>query len=425
MKKLLILGINTRPFVNSALQLNYETYSSSYYKTLDFKNPHKERHVLKQAPNKSCGFFEKNYSPRKLLDLCEDWINNVNHIILSTGISPNDFNISSQLKKNKKKIIGNKDIENIENKYKFYKKIRNKFLVPLTFKIKDISEALEINTQYPNKEFIIKPLKGSGGYDVELLESLKDSKFETKFSKVKNSYIVQEFQKGKNISSSLLSTKKEAKNIIISENFHNSLFNMNNNNNKKKKNDKNNKNKIKNENKLQNKDYDFRYGGNIVPINKSKYPHILEKIGDISEKIITNFKLIGSNGVDFIIKDEEIYILEINPRFQGTYECVENVLGINLLNAHIKACENELIEMPLFSSYSMKKIIYSQEKIKFENNKHLNNKHIFDLPYNNTIIEKKEPLLTIITHENSISKNKNLMTKIEKEIEIEINKMKI
>ena len=72
MENLLLMGIDTRPMVNSALKLDYKTFSISYFKTVDFKMPYAEKHVLDQESVETCGRFEDNYSPSKLLDLFEE-----------------------------------------------------------------------------------------------------------------------------------------------------------------------------------------------------------------------------------------------------------------------------------------------------------------------------------------------------------------
>ena len=79
-------------------------------------------------------------------------------------------------------------------------------------------------------------------------------------------------------------------------------------------------------------------------------------MADTSEKLIRKFELIGSNGVDFILNKNGLYIIEINPRIQGTFECVQQALGINMLEAHIKACQNEIISIDKAKYYSYKKI---------------------------------------------------------------------
>ena len=221
MEKLLILGINTRAIVNSALKLDYLTFSGSYFSTLDFKVPYLEKHILKQKSGKSCRYFETNYSYEKLLEISKEMMDEVDHIILSTGISPTNFR--GEFKKYKRKIIGNENTNNVEDKYKFYKKIKNKFSTPKTFKLshEDMSEAMEIAKQYDDKEFIIKPLQGSGGYGVKYLNHDRNNEVKAIDSKNQHhnqdlEFIVQEFIHGPNISSSVLGSKNEAKAIINS-----------------------------------------------------------------------------------------------------------------------------------------------------------------------------------------------------------------
>ncbi|MDR2967402.1 MAG: ATP-grasp domain-containing protein [Methanobacteriaceae archaeon] len=409
MEKLLILGINTRAIVNSALKLGYITFSGSYFSTLDFKTPYLEKHILKQINEKSCDYFEKNYSYEKLLEISEEMMNEVDYIVLSTGISPIDF--KGKFKKYKKKIIGNHNTKNVEDKFKFYKKIKNKFLTPKTFKVnyENIYEAMEIAKQHDDKEFIIKPLQGSGGYGVKYLNYRRNNEFKAMnfnsqysnhedsnllnlqnqyFNQKDSDFLVQEFIPGENISSSILGVKNEAKAVINSKMLTEADFGIKNS---------------------------FKYCGNIAPLdinilnlfnNDNRHNPSQKKIlninniNEVSEKLIANFKLLGSNGVDMIINNNSIYIIEINPRFQGTYELVENLLNINLLEAHIKACNNELVNIPKPEGYSIKKIIFSKEKSMIGN---LSFENVYDVPYEGVIIEKNQPLATVIAHENEIN----------------------
>lgn len=416
MEKLLILGINTRAIVNSALKLDYITFSGSYFSTLDFKVPYLEKHILKQKPKKSCQYFENNYSYEKLLEVSKEMMDEVDHIILSTGISPIDF--KNEFKKYKKKIIGNKNTNQVEDKYKFYKKIKNRFLTPETFKLsyENISDAIEIAKQHDDKEFIIKPLQGSGGYGVKYLNYGRENNFKaidlgSQYSDYEDyDFIVQEFIHGPNISSSVLGSENEAKTVINSRMLTEADFGIKNSfkycgnivpldiNTLKKINIDSSYNKF-NE-KIKNKKYMNETSKNQITINTND-------INEISEELIANFKLLGSNGVDMIINNDNIYIIEINPRFQGTYELVENVLNINLLDAHIKACKNELINIPKSKGYSIKKIIYSKEKSIIGN---LAIENVYDIPYERVIIEKNQPLATIITHENQLD---NAINKVE------------
>ena len=165
MEKLLIVGVNTRPLAQSAYELGYEIYSASYFCTSDFNSYHHKKCILKQKPHYSCGYFQESYRPLELRELCSEWIDEIDYIIPYTGISPQNFPSS--------KVIGNKNVENIENKYRLYKKIRKHFNLPETFLLSSLEEAWEINNQNPEKEYLIKPVYGSGGYGIFQLDSLE------------------------------------------------------------------------------------------------------------------------------------------------------------------------------------------------------------------------------------------------------------
>ena len=104
MEKLLLMGINTRILLDSASKLkNYQTYSVSYFSTVDFKKYYSEKHILEQIPGKSCGIFEENFNSKDLLELSQEYMAQVDKIVLSTGISPSDF--KGKYRKYKKKIV--------------------------------------------------------------------------------------------------------------------------------------------------------------------------------------------------------------------------------------------------------------------------------------------------------------------------------
>ncbi|WP_405324950.1 ATP-grasp domain-containing protein [Methanobrevibacter sp.] len=405
MENLLLMGIDTRPMVNSALKLDYKTFSISYFKTVDFKVPYAEKHVLDQESVISCGRFEENYSPEKLLELSKDFLlqnndeNEIDKIVLTTGINAKNF--SGEFKKFRKIVRSNKNTECVENKFKFFNKLKNKFNVPLTFQPSDVWELNEILQQYTNNQFILKPLQGSGGLGIFLLNNESCDELKQVNEICQNisleNYILQEHIEGTNVSSSVLSSHNDRKNLINS--------------------------RLITEHDLGNESYE--YSGNILPLDENSFRmfndnqtnsddgntkninfnELNDEMKNTSEDLIRQFKLIGSNGVDYILdKDGELEVIEINPRFQGTYELVENVLGINLLNAHIQACEGEIIDIPNPSKYSIKKIIYARKQVNIGN---LNIPNVYDIPYEGVKIEKDQPLVTII------SSNEDLKTAID------------
>lgn len=371
MKKLLLIGINTRSMLNSALKLNFEIYSTSYFSTQDTPQIKNQKIILNESADESCGLFEDEFSSEHILDISQDYIDEVDYIIPISGVSPSDF-----AKKDQKKILGNKNVEKIEDKFKFYKEIKNEFLTPATFKVNDIDEANEIMKNCPETQYILKPPQGSGGYNINLLDN--EAQFEINHD---DEFIMQEYVEGINLSSSILANERECKTIMNSRLLTQHDFEKNNS---------------------------YLYVGNILPLDEKTIMTDIENINEInetmkitSEKLGEKFNLIGSNGVDYIYNENGLYVIEINPRIQGTFECIERSLKINMLDAHIKACHGKIIDIPQAHNYSYKKIIYSPCAMRYEK---MNLDNIFDLPHDGSITEKSEPLLTIIDEGKNFEK---------------------
>ena len=130
MEKLLLIGIDTRSMLESALKLDYELYTVSYFSTQDTPQISNQKIILEEKDNISCGNFKQKFNPKQMLDISKDYLDEVDYIIPISGISPSEIE-----KKYQKKIIGTKDVKNIENKYKFYKKIKKEYKTPKTYLI--------------------------------------------------------------------------------------------------------------------------------------------------------------------------------------------------------------------------------------------------------------------------------------------------
>ena len=370
MKKLLLIGIDTRSMLNSALKLNYEIYSTSYFSSSDTPSIENQKIILNEIEDESCGIFEDNFDSRSIIEYSQDFIDEVDFIIPISGISPSDFS-----KRDRKKILGNVNVEDVEDKFRFYKKIKDEFATPMTFRIRDIDEAFEINDNHKDIQFILKPLQGSGGYNINMLNNESDIEIND------DDFIMQEYVKGINLSSSVLSSGDGAKTIVNSRLLTVDDFEKNGS---------------------------FIYVGNILPLTGESAMADVNDIDGINEEMVTTsqilvkkLNLIGSNGVDYILNENGLHVIEVNPRIQGTFECVENAFGINMLDAHIRACQGEIIEMPKPKCYAYKKIIYSPTRMKYSD---VDLDNIHDLPHAGTITEKHEPLLTIIDSDSDFEK---------------------
>jgi len=295
----------------------------------------------------------------------------------------------------------------------------------LKFNDNDIKDDTVLNEEelkeYNNIQFIAKPNHGSGGYNTILLnyeKFIEDNNIKNMIENIINNLgeiLIQEYIEGINLSSSVLSSKTDAKTIMNTRLLTLNDIGFKNN---------------------------YKYCGNILPLDiktiqeftnitipydEIGMKNLNEDMKLLSEEIIKKQNLIGSNGVDLILSskenetnsilDNDIYLIEVNPRFQGTYESIEKVLSINLLEEHINACNGEIIQKLNLKGHCIKEIIYSPNRIKQGN---LEIENLYDISRKNTIIEKDEPLVTIIKECNNIKKGlkeiKNLKNEINKNI---------
>jgi len=143
MENVLVVGVNTRSVACSLKKLGYNIYSADYFGTCDLQNCVTEyKSISKQKAYQSCGYLSENLNTGCLDELAKDFVDTVDFIICLAGASPENYP--------KKKIIGNKNVEDVKNKYKLYKRLKNDFKLPKTFSEdkKLIPEILDLGCGY-------------------------------------------------------------------------------------------------------------------------------------------------------------------------------------------------------------------------------------------------------------------------------------
>jgi predicted ATP-grasp superfamily ATP-dependent carboligase len=80
----------------------------------------------------------------------------------------------------------------------------------------------------------------------------------------------------------------------------------------------------------------FAYRGNIAPWPVST--HVLERLAAVGQVLACSFGLVGLFGVDWVLKDDEPWPVELNPRYTAAVDALELALGSSLLAEHCAAC---------------------------------------------------------------------------------------
>jgi predicted ATP-grasp superfamily ATP-dependent carboligase len=84
----------------------------------------------------------------------------------------------------------------------------------------------------------------------------------------------------------------------------------------------------------------FQYAGSIGPWPVSE--RALATIARIGDAIAGDFGLVGLFGVDMILDGDNVWTLEVNPRYTASVEIVERVTGIHAIAVHAAACASGL-----------------------------------------------------------------------------------
>jgi len=84
----------------------------------------------------------------------------------------------------------------------------------------------------------------------------------------------------------------------------------------------------------------FGFCGSLTP-----FVHPLrDRMIAMAERVAAASGCTGTVGIDFVVGDNSLHAIEINPRFQGTVDTVEAATGISIFDVHVNACRGVLPE---------------------------------------------------------------------------------
>jgi predicted ATP-grasp superfamily ATP-dependent carboligase len=83
-----------------------------------------------------------------------------------------------------------------------------------------------------------------------------------------------------------------------------------------------------------------RYCGSVYPLAADRA--LIDRMSAIAGALTEAFGLVGLNGIDFVLRDGEPYVLEINPRYSASMELIERSGRLSVFEAHVAACGGAL-----------------------------------------------------------------------------------
>ena len=150
----------------------------------------------------------------------------------------------------------------------------------------------------------------------------------------------------------------------------------------------------------------FRYCGNILPLPELRHPEdgklLVEQIRQLAAFVTRTYRLIGLNVIDFILKDNEVYLTEVNPRYSASMELIEKSCGLRLFDIHARAVMYD--ELPVFHpdmicnhrEFMGKAILFAERDAVVKDTAAWHSMGIRDIPASGEPIRKGEPICTML-----------------------------
>jgi hypothetical protein len=370
MRTVLVAGFNTRHICLSARRAGFRVLSLERFG---------DRDLLEIADEVVT--FESEASFSRIKGLVERFAG-YDSLVLGPGFELCEFNVSVPVLNNDARVV-----EKVSDKLwlsEFLEELGVKH--PATWLLEDVSPS---EVRYP---VMLKPRRGAGGVENRLVQNREQLEAAKRYFK---DFIVQEYLEGVTASVSLIASGGEARSIATSEQISGFpwLTNM-----------------------------PYAYCGNITPFHGR---HV-DSMRELAEFVAGELRLVGSNGVDFLITDSGVVLLEVNPRFQGTLETVERAYGVSVFSMHVEAFSGVLPQPTPAKCFAGKAVVFSKKHTLVD--RQLSDSlfncyqrgYASDIPCPGTEIGENEPVVTLLSEgigrDDALEKLKCMSRNVEKRL---------
>ncbi len=153
----------------------------------------------------------------------------------------------------------------------------------------------------------------------------------------------------------------------------------------------------------------YTYCGSMTPPrgNREGWVRLLPRLQDVANALTEVFGLVGLNGVDMIAGpgDDEITLLEVNPRYSASMELIEYLYDVPLFAWHAGAITTGVL--PQFSVATQlregrasrdKGIVYARQVSTVSTTDHWLAADVADIPDSGAVIPAGAPICTVFQH---------------------------
>lgn len=150
----------------------------------------------------------------------------------------------------------------------------------------------------------------------------------------------------------------------------------------------------------------FRYCGNILTGEHdpqfSCETALLARSVELAAAVTQTFGLVGVNGIDFVARAGRPYPVEVNPRYTASMELVERAYSLSVFDVHARACAGELPAFALGSARAAdagaigKAVVYARHATTMgDTHRWLDDDTVRDIPAPGEHILRGHPICTV------------------------------
>lgn len=327
-KNLLVIGFNARPIAAQAKTCGFRVFAVDYWGDIDIYRWVDDIIVVKEHAGAHADFAEL------AVQLSQHMAHrhHIDGVLIGSGLDDR-WDCLEKIQ-DVAPIIGNapSKVRRARMKVELYTTLKRRGVaVPETFAPRDWEEAVAVARElgFP---VVVRREAGGGGLGVHLARNEEEVKALFNRCRGAGRVIVQEYVQGEDVSASVLCDGERAVTLTVNKQLIGVPW-------------------------LGGRE--FVYCGNVVPHESEDVCRVVSKT---AEKICEFLGLVGSNGVDFVLKEGQPVFMEVNPRFQGTIECVSMVTGMNVVEKHIEACHGKLPGKFDVKGFAIKGVVYATER---------------------------------------------------------------
>lgn len=138
--------------------------------------------------------------------------------------------------------------------------------------------------------------------------------------------------------------------------------------------------------------YRFGFAGSLTPFHHPMQDAMIS----YAERAAAASGCRGILGIDFMVSDDAVYAIELNPRFVATLDTIEAATGVNLVDLHLSACQGILPDtMPVPQQYALRRILFADRHCEITHDLSFLSPQVADIPVPPAVFDEGSAVISV------------------------------